>query len=753
MPMMTGYVTASHSITGHRPQNEDSILVVGLGDDGLFMAVADGMGGQPHGDVASRTVMEGIRSFLLKNFAGNLKPANLKHVLSECFALAQYIIRKQVLDDPSFKGMGTTLTAMLVYREYYVYGNLGDSRLYAAGPDYQRQLTSDHTYVAEYMDRYRAPMSREFLLRYGQVLTKAVDGRLDEPDLYPENEPWLELQPGEIFLLCTDGLILDKSESTPDYISAEIGRSGTLQQAAESLVSYALDNGSTDNISVVLFRYAGEREKGEGGRENVDRGPWTVDRERWEKGERGRENVDREPGAGDRGKRESGEGRIGEGGPGAGGQGEKEKGNASVEKVRDGEGSATAGPVAGGDPPVQAATLAPATGAAIKGSPQPAVQGMKSMPGRPVISGNQQAGPAPGGHPIYGPGAGRVNPTAKPAETGLPGSGTKVPGDQRARAAYPYTGAAGSGTAAGVRGIAAQGPANQALQQRPEFAYPPQEKSTFPTKTLGIIAVILLAILAVLAVISIFDLNPFNEKEEPAGQRVIFDGTPVIKTNGAAGQQGKSVLFGAGKINLARDKYIRLLSRIIINGFNFKFQKEVVRDIRNFKPSFIYDLTIDTWDNLIASGVVPPDMPQAQAIAEQGLLVNATDSSKYLAIRYSRDEEGATDSLEYVSKSSMQFFTISLSRMISKFINTEYLAPILEPSIFYIVTYDPEGNLGENPLGFNPMLGSPDLLTVVSMTDTLPVRPRFVIYRNQPVIDITCKLTDRQGNLRIGLPW
>ena len=463
--------------------------------------------------------------------------------------------------------------------------------------------------------------------------------------------------------------------------------------------------------------------------------------------------MDREPGAGDRGKRESGEGRIGEGGPGAVGQGEKEKGNASVEKVRDGEGSATAGPVAGGDPPVQAATLTPATGAAIKGSPQPAVQGMKSMPGRPVISGNQQAGPAPGGHPIYGPGAGRVNPTAKPAETGLPGSGTKVPGDQRARAAYPYTGAAGSGTAAGVRGIAAQGPANQALQQRPEFAYPPQEKSTFPTKTLGIIAVILLAILAVLAVISIFDLNPFNEKEEPAGQRVIFDGTPVIKTNGTAGQQGKSVLFGAGKINLARDKYIRLLSRIIINGFNFKFQKEVVRDIRNFKPSFIYDLTIDTWDNLIASGVVPPDMPQAQAIAQPGLLVNATDSSKYLAIRYSRDEEGATDSLEYVSKSSMQFFTISLSRMISKFINTEYLAPILEPSIFYIVTYDPEGNLGENPLGFNPMLGSPDLLTVVSMTDTLPVRPRFVIYRNQPVIDITCKLTDGQGNLRIGLPW
>jgi len=291
------------------------------------------------------------------------------------------------------------------------------------------------------------------------------------------------------------------------------------------------------------------------------------------------------------------------------------------------------------------------------------------------------------------------------------------------------------------------------MQHRHDFAYPPQEKSTFPSKTLGIIAVILLAILTVLAVISIFDLNPFTEKEEPAGERVIFDGTPVIKTNGAVGQQGKSVLFGAGKINLARDKYIRLLSRIIINGFNFKFQKEVVRDIRNFKPSFIYDLTIDTWDNLIASGVVPPDMPQAQAIAQPGLLVNATDSSKYLAIRYSRDEEGATDSLEFVSKSSMQFFTISLSRMISKFINTEYLAPILEPSIFYIVSYDPEGNLRENPLGFNPMLGSPDLLIQVSMTDTLPVRPRFVIYRNQPVIDITCKLTDHQGNLRIGLPW
>lgn len=244
---------ASHR--GRRETNEDSCLVLTHEHELFFAAVADGMGGVHGGQTASRLVLDSIHDFLLKRSAKGITGPQLKSVLGEIFAVSQQAIAGFIQKHLEWRGMGTTLACVLGSADACVTGNIGDSRVYwLHGGDLQ-QLTRDHTHIQDYIDTATQPLEKELLNRFSSMLTRSLDGGNDVPDIQPLDEPFLSISSGDAFLLCSDGLILDKSSRESKELRNYLVASASLKSAAQNLVAYAYNQGSQDNISVICASY------------------------------------------------------------------------------------------------------------------------------------------------------------------------------------------------------------------------------------------------------------------------------------------------------------------------------------------------------------------------------------------------------------------------------------------------------------------------------------------------------------------
>jgi hypothetical protein len=111
---------------------------------------------------------------------------------------------------------------------------------------------------------------------YGHVVTRSIQGGKDTPDLFPRNEKWSTIAEGEGFLLCSDGLIGDKSVVQQPALDRYFVGTDDLKKAAETMISSALDEGSTDNISVVLATW-GEFHRTPGQPPHTEDSPTTVE--------------------------------------------------------------------------------------------------------------------------------------------------------------------------------------------------------------------------------------------------------------------------------------------------------------------------------------------------------------------------------------------------------------------------------------------------------------------------------------------
>jgi len=240
------------SFIGRRKNNEDNCIAVSLTSDIHFLAVADGMGGMAAGEIASKIVLETSIKYLHKSINTNLSYFNLKQILFKIFQASQIAITNKIHNDNSLSGMGSTLSCVLIYKDKFVVGNIGDSRVYLYRNGQLKQITDDHNYITDYIKKEGKMPDKIQAQQYGHFITKALDGGTDEPDIFPKNGTYFSLKSGDAFLVCTDGLITDKIEKdTNDFKNYLIGTK-TLEQAAKNLISYAFYAGSTDNISVVL---------------------------------------------------------------------------------------------------------------------------------------------------------------------------------------------------------------------------------------------------------------------------------------------------------------------------------------------------------------------------------------------------------------------------------------------------------------------------------------------------------------------
>jgi len=218
-----------------RKRNEDAYLL----KDGLFV-VADGMGGHRGGDVASNLALETIESatspkFTLQELVDEIKNAN-------------HAVLERGESDRDLRGMGTTITAVMVEDSKAHVAHVGDSRAYLLRGGTLQQLTEDHTLVQRMVREGR--LSEDEAARHPQrsVLTRALG--VDEE--IPVDELTLDVHPGDRVLVCTDGLtsMVDRNR-----IQKILEREKDPQIAADKLIDAANKAGGDDNITVIVLDF------------------------------------------------------------------------------------------------------------------------------------------------------------------------------------------------------------------------------------------------------------------------------------------------------------------------------------------------------------------------------------------------------------------------------------------------------------------------------------------------------------------
>jgi serine/threonine protein phosphatase PrpC len=210
------------------------------------VAVADGLGGHQAGEVASAIAIEPVAALHERTFT---TAEEAREALVGAIREGNRAVIAKAVSDDAYWGMGTTLTAAAVAGDRWLQlAHVGDSRAYLLRAGRLRQLTQDHTVVAELVRQGRLTPDEAAQRPERSVLTRAVG--LD-PGLEVETPPPLELDAGDQVLLCSDGL----TDAVADDRIAEVLRTkGDGREACQALVDAALVAGGPDNVTVVLLR-------------------------------------------------------------------------------------------------------------------------------------------------------------------------------------------------------------------------------------------------------------------------------------------------------------------------------------------------------------------------------------------------------------------------------------------------------------------------------------------------------------------
>jgi PPM family protein phosphatase len=223
-----------------RRRNEDTFVL----DPPLF-AVADGMGGAQAGEVASRLAAAAFREY---HEADQLAPdERLQAIIKE----ANRRIYDRARRDSDASGMGTTVTAALLMRGQVILGHVGDSRAYRIRDGELEQLTEDHSLVGDLMRSGRLTAEEAEAHPQRSVITRAL-GTDPEVDVDTQS---VDVRPGDLFLLCSDGLTTMVGD---EDILGILAAAPTLDDAARELVRAANTGGGEDNVTVVLFGVVGD---------------------------------------------------------------------------------------------------------------------------------------------------------------------------------------------------------------------------------------------------------------------------------------------------------------------------------------------------------------------------------------------------------------------------------------------------------------------------------------------------------------
>jgi len=228
-----------------RPHNEDNMVSVIPEDPqilvkkGALFVVADGMGGHTKGEVASDLAVKIVNTAYYENEANDLAAA-----LSQAIEQANRVIHHRAMQDQN--DMGTTCIASVLHGENVIIANVGDSRAYIIRDGKMRQISQDHSWVAEQVRAGILTAEEARTHQRRNVIYRCLGTGPDvEVDVFTE-----QVQDGDALLLCTDGLseMLDEDEvcSTVEQYTSE--------ESVKRLIESANEKGGSDNITVIVAR-------------------------------------------------------------------------------------------------------------------------------------------------------------------------------------------------------------------------------------------------------------------------------------------------------------------------------------------------------------------------------------------------------------------------------------------------------------------------------------------------------------------
>ena len=232
-----------------RPHNEDRFGV--YPDAGLFI-VADGLGGAAAGEVAARMAVDLVCESLIDPDVtwprGTTKSDTGLPLLVDAIQRANHCIHGAAQHKPAWRGMGTTVAALLACGRRAALAHVGDSRIYRLREEHLTQLTEDHSLFNDFVRLGRADPARPEAFHFHNVITRAV-GTHERVEV---DARLVEVAPSDTFLLATDGL---SGALARDEIEGILVAHADLDEAAERLISAANHHGGPDNITVVLVRW------------------------------------------------------------------------------------------------------------------------------------------------------------------------------------------------------------------------------------------------------------------------------------------------------------------------------------------------------------------------------------------------------------------------------------------------------------------------------------------------------------------
>jgi len=250
-----GYRLESHGATDvgrKREHNEDSFF---CHDEMQLFIVADGMGGAAAGEVASAEAVDQVLGMVKRGFEkverykADPTPENrqvVHRLLESAVQMATYMIFGLAEVDPRQKGMGTTLSALLIAGDMAFVAQVGDSRVYLVREGRAVQLTEDHTLVNLQLSLGLITPEQAKHSKRGNVITRAVGVR----DYVEVDTFEFKHHAGDLFMACSDGLY--EYFTGPEELPATLG--DTLQTSAQNLIELANSRGGKDNITTLLVR-------------------------------------------------------------------------------------------------------------------------------------------------------------------------------------------------------------------------------------------------------------------------------------------------------------------------------------------------------------------------------------------------------------------------------------------------------------------------------------------------------------------
>ena len=231
-----------------RRQNQDVFKVLYDEDSSVaVLIVCDGMGGAKAGNVASAIAADEFMHYMGKYVEDIGAQSDIAMKMADAVLAANKAVYEKSIEYEEFSGMGTTLTAAISTDDGEVIVNVGDSRGYHIIPGGIKQITIDHSVVEDMIMRGDITRSEAYRHPSKNLITRVIGVSPDEePDVF-----FLNLQPGEYILLCSDGLtnvVMDHE------ILFEIQRSRSVRDSCENLIEIALSRGAPDNVTAILFK-------------------------------------------------------------------------------------------------------------------------------------------------------------------------------------------------------------------------------------------------------------------------------------------------------------------------------------------------------------------------------------------------------------------------------------------------------------------------------------------------------------------